>query len=181
MIATHLRTPVPARTLSLLLIALSSLALSGCLPDPVDDENDTGIENDTGNDSGDEPDVEEDTEPDVDSADDFDPQFVEIAEIVRTTCAVATCHGSSPGDTDLLFGASESNLSYARIAEVFAEYETANGDLLIVPGDAEASYLHTVVTSEDIDVIMPSPPLPPLTGEQITLITDWINGGANYQ
>lgn len=177
MIATLLRTPVPARTLSLLLIALFSLALTGCLPDPVDDENDTDIEEDTGG----EPDIEEDTEPDTDPADNFDPQFVEIAEIVRTTCAVATCHGSSPGETELLFGASESNLSYERIAEVFAEYEATTGDMLIVPGDAEASYLHTVVTSDDIDIVMPSPPLPPLTEEQVTLITDWINDGANYQ
>src|SRR5690554_4755440 len=179
MIATLVRTSVPARTLSLLLIALTSFAFSGCLPDPVDDDdNDTGSVEDTGGD----PDVEEDTEPDVDPADDFDPQFVEIAEIVRTTCAVATCHGSSPDpDTELLFGASESNLSYARIAEVFEEHESDDGGKLIVPGDADASNLHTVITSDDIDIIMPRPPLPPLTDDQIELIATWINDGANYQ
>ncbi|RAL22456.1 hypothetical protein DL240_11465 [Lujinxingia litoralis] len=181
MIATPARTAAPIRALALPLIAIASLALmTGCPPEPVDDEPDTDLIEDAG------PDVDQedaDAQPDADTdvGEDFDPDFVQIAEIVRTTCAVATCHGSSPGDTDLLFGASESNLSYARIAEVFAEYESTTGAKLIVPGDAQASYLVTVITSDDIDIVMPSPPLPPLTEEQVDLITTWINDGANYQ
>jgi hypothetical protein len=50
-------------------------------------------------------------------------------------------------------------------------------DELVLPGDADNSYLLAIITDSDPDIRMP-PRRPPLTEVEMALITQWIKSGA---
>ncbi|MEN1680429.1 MAG: PSD1 and planctomycete cytochrome C domain-containing protein [Planctomycetota bacterium] len=56
-------------------------------------------------------------------------------------------------------------------------------DWAIVPGDADSSEVIARITSDDPDVVMPPPEAKkdPLTDEEVALLREWIDSGAEYQ
>lgn len=113
---------------------------------------------------------------------DWNPQFVEIAEIVQGTCALPTCHGADPsGNTDMLFGGNQTDVSFEAIRDVFENYQADSGRALVAPGDSGESELYLAVTSDNPDILMPPYPVEPLSQAQVELIRSWIDDGANYE
>lgn len=111
--------------------------------------------------------------------DDWNPQFIEIAEITHATCAIPACHGEPSGNTPLEFGGNGDAVSLSTIQGIFESHTSENGRDLVVPGDAESSDLYQVLVSDDPDEFMPQG-LDPLSDAQIALVRGWIDDGANY-
>ncbi len=106
----------------------------------------------------------------------WDEGFVEVAEIIRSTCAAADCHGAtSAPETVLEFGADGQDLAYEDIEFVFENF--AVGDPLVDPGNPEGSLLYQSITSEDPDELMPPGQLE-LSQAQIDAVHSWIADGA---
>ncbi len=119
--------------------------------------------------------------PNQDPDDGWDQDFLQIADIVRATCAVGACHGEPMGSgTDLGFGANQESLELEAIIEVFQNYESPAGPL-VDPGNPENSQLYVTLTLDDPVLRMPQAPLPPLPDAQIELVRSWIEAGANYE
>lgn len=113
------------------------------------------------------------------SGDQWDPDFVAVADVIRTSCAVGDCHGANSNpNTVLEFGASGDNLANEDIQNVFENFEV---DVpLVDPGNPEGSQIYQYITSDDDNVRMPPPPLV-LSQDDIDTIESWIADGANYE
>ena len=85
----------------------------------------------------------------------------DILPIFITNCARGGCHDASSHQEGF----------------VFTSWETITSKDF-TPGDAEDSELYEKITEDDHDKRMPPPPYDPLTNEQITLIRNWIDQGA---
>lgn len=101
------------------------------------------------------------------------PTFTQVdEEILVPSCGFSSCHGAGTGD--LTLGAGD---DYAALVEVPSV--GSPDDVLVVPGDADASYL--VWKLEGADGIV-GEPMPPPTGgldaDRIAMVRDWIDGGA---
>lgn len=83
-----------------------------------------------------------------------------ILPILTSNCAKSGCHDAASHQEGLVLN------SYNGIMRI------------VIPGNASASKLVSVITSTSSDNIMPRPPSLPLTSSQITAIKTWINQGA---
>lgn len=116
-----------------------------------------------------------------DPNDGWDQDFLQVAQIMRATCAVGGCHGEpSSASTDLGFGANMDELTLEAIIDVFDSYEGGQGPL-VDPGNPEGSSLYVTLTLDDPVLRMPQAPLNPLPEAQIELVRAWIEAGANYE
>jgi len=137
---------------SFLTAVTSSLALlllvQGCKHEPPEAPLDPGIG------GGDDPWVEEPTP--------CDPNTIyfqqQVLPILISNCAVPGCHNTAANDNDEI---------------QITSYETLMGSGIVQDGD-----LWEAVNDNDPDKIMPRPPQSPLTAEQIALIAQWIQQGA---
>ncbi|AEL25211.1 DUF1553 domain-containing protein [Cyclobacterium marinum] len=91
----------------------------------------------------------------------------QIRPIINNKCI--SCHGGvkQSGGFSLLF-------------EEEAKMDTESGKPAIIPGDAEASEMVTRLTHHDPELRMPLGK-DPLSNEEINLIKEWINQGANWE
>lgn len=158
----------PKRVLLSLLVFCFIAALAAC-GEPAEGEdnqdNQSNANNDNGSNGNDE---------------DWDEDFLAVADIIRTSCAVAECHGQpAAAETLLEYGANGASLDLEDIQHVLQNYQSGTNPL-VDPGNADGSDLYLVLVSEDDQVIMPPPNLQPLPQSEIDTVRDWINDGANY-
>jgi hypothetical protein len=86
----------------------------------------------------------------------------QVLPILVSNCAMSGCHDAGSHQKGIVLD------SYASLM---------NSDI-VDPNDAAHSDIYEVITETDPDKIMPRPPVNPLTQEQIAIITQWINQGA---
>lgn len=145
----------------------------GAEDDPV--ENTNGNNQNSNNQNGD------NTNGQNSDLDDWDPDFVEVADVVRMNCAVGDCHGvPADDDVEIRYGANQQDVSYSVIADNFQTFESSNDRPFVDPGNAEGSELYQVLISDDPDVRMPNVG-DPLDADTIEMIRNWIDDGANYE
>lgn len=107
----------------------------------------------------------------------LDPTLTNVqAEIFTPSCAFSSCHGNAGGgaaDLDLSDGAAHAEL-------VGVEAADAPGEILVVAGDAAASYLVKKCAPEAGIVGAPMPDGSPdgLDDERLALLSAWIDAGA---
>src|SRR5690606_5255651 len=90
----------------------------------------------------------------------------EVKPIINKHCI--SCHGGVKQN---------GGLSFLFVEEAFAK--TESGKPAIVPGDAEHSELIRRLTSDDPEERMPYDS-PPLSKDEIKLLTRWVNQGAKW-
>jgi len=103
------------------------------------------------------------------------PTFTEVRDdVLLPSCGFATCHGAGGEAGDLLL---DEATSYANMVDV--ESSAAPGEILVIPGDADNSYLVKKLVGDPsiVDDAMP-PPSGGLSPESITMIQEWIDAGA---
>lgn len=86
----------------------------------------------------------------------------DVMPIIQSSCAVTGCHGG---------GSAEDGVDLTTYASIMS---TAD----VTPFNPGESDLYEAITETDPDDIMPQPPNDPLTPEQIAIILEWINQGA---
>ena len=108
------------------------------------------------------------------------PTLDQIQSVVFSpTCATAGCH-TGPAASNLPAGLDLSNAdaSFASLVNVMSAQ--AAGETLVVPGDADASYLiHKLEGTAAVGNRMPPPPASALDTATIAEIRQWITDGAN--
>lgn len=92
-------------------------------------------------------------------------------EVLVASCGFSSCHGSGTGDLTL-----DGNGSYDALVDV--ESAAAPGEILVIPGDADNSYLVKKLEAADGIVGTEMPPGGILDEERLTLVRDWIDAGA---
>jgi hypothetical protein len=107
----------------------------------------------------------------------LEPTFANVrAEVLGGSCAFSSCHGVSTGELKL----DGSQDDHARLVD--APSAAAVGEVLVVPGDPDASYLLKKLEGAD-DVV--GDPMPPsgelLDAARIDLVRRWIEAGAPAQ
>jgi len=112
---------------------------------------------------------------DADTASVGDTSFSSIRdEILVPSCGFDSCHGAGGGSGDLILDAEG---SHAALVDVPSS--AADGEILVIPGDAAGSYL--VKKLEDAggvtgDAMPPSGQL--LDADKIARVRGWIDAGA---
>jgi hypothetical protein len=99
--------------------------------------------------------------------------FTEVYEnILEPSCGFSSCHGGGAGG----FFLGDMHTTYGSL--VNAESADAEGEILVVPGDANSSYL--ILKLEDAEGIVGDamPPAQPLPKEKIERVRSWIDAGA---
>ena len=93
------------------------------------------------------------------------------SEILTPSCGFSSCHGG--GEAGLTVDAASTYLDLVNV-----ESTVVDGEIRVVPGDPDASYL--IVKLEDSDRIVDDvmPPSNPLDADAIERIRDWIAQGA---
>jgi hypothetical protein len=103
------------------------------------------------------------------------PTFTEVHErVLQVSCVFATCHkgGPSPaGDLSL-----ERDEAYANLVDVPSS--VVDGEIRVVPGDPEASYVIDKLTATMPADGDPMPPDAALEADRIELVRAWIEAGA---
>lgn len=104
----------------------------------------------------------------------FEPTFTNVrTEVLAPSCAFSTCHGSGSGYLEL-DGVPE---DFDALVDVDAF--AAQGETLVVPGDADASYLVKKLRG---DAGIVGDAMPPggveLDAARLQLVIDWIDAGA---
>ncbi len=175
------------------------LLLTGCEPEPLLDEpiSDSGdhFDQDSSwnedawwdqdialNDEVDTPETEEDIgeiEDDIEEPQADHPDFVVVADILRTSCGTAGCHGAVPQGKFQIEGGMDATNNQVRAA---LEGVTANtGEMLVEPGNAGVSGIYYRLLLEDPSRRMPPAPFTALEQENIDAISNWIDAGAPYE
>jgi hypothetical protein len=99
--------------------------------------------------------------------------FTEVeAEVLGPSCAFSSCHGAGAGELTL-----DGQADHARLVDVAAV--AAPGEVLVIPGDPDGSYL--IAKLEGHAGIVGEPMPPPAGGldpEMIELVRSWIEAGA---
>ena len=109
-----------------------------------------------------------------DSGDTSVPTFTEIQDtIFAPSCAFSTCHGDADGVADIVL---TGDAAYAALYEAPAVGK--EDAILVIPGDADNSYL--VQKMEEADDIegLPMPPAGILDEELTQMVRAWIDAGA---
>lgn len=132
---------------------ISIWTLPGCVHDPFDPVN---------------PDPTDTTEQPIDTMTGIpcDPNLVyfefEILPILKSNCAKSGCHDAASHQDGI----------------VLDNYANVIASDVIDPFDLDGSDLYEVITENDPDKRMPQPPNARLTPDQISLIAQWIQQGA---
>jgi hypothetical protein len=95
-------------------------------------------------------------------------------EVLVPTCAISACHAVGTQGSGFVLPEGEEHAAIVGVESQFAP-----GEVLVVPGDPDASYL--VLKLEDAVGIAGSPMPPPfgnLDPDQIALVRAWIDAGA---
>lgn len=101
-----------------------------------------------------------------------DVDFAQVdAEILVPSCGFSACHGSGTGGLEL-----DGDGDHAALVGVPSA--AAPGQTLVVPGDAEASYLLHKLDGRAGIVGEPMPPSGLLDAAKIAQVRAWIEGGA---
>jgi hypothetical protein len=101
------------------------------------------------------------------------------AEVFTPSCAFSTCHGGgATGGLDLTEGSAYGSLVDQPVADVEGE-GGVEGEIRVIPGDSENSYLMKKLRGDD-DIA--GDPMPPPSGgldeELIARVASWIDDGA---
>jgi hypothetical protein len=111
-----------------------------------------------------------------DSGADLEPTLANVqAEVFEKSCGFSSCHSGS-GAGGLSF---DEEVSYGELVDVPST--GAPGEILVVPGDADASYLVWKLEEREGITGDPMPQSAPLPDDKIQLIIDWINAGAKKE
>lgn len=94
------------------------------------------------------------------------------ADVFTASCAFSTCH-AAPGASGLVL---EDGTSWAALVTV--ESVDNPGAILVIPGDANGSYLVQKLRGDAGIVGDEMPAGAPLEDERIQLVVDWIDAGA---
>lgn len=96
-------------------------------------------------------------------------------EVFGKSCGFSSCHsGSGAGGLSL-----DEGMSYAELVDVPST--GAPGEILVVPGDADASYLVWKLEERAGITGDPMPQGAPLPDDKIALVIEWINAGAQKE
>jgi hypothetical protein len=95
---------------------------------------------------------------------------LKVRPLLREKCLA--CHGA---DSEKV----ESRFDLTSREKLMSGGESFGGDV-VVPGNADESYLYSMVTRTEPDFAMPPKEAEQLTEEQAWWIRDWINGGAPW-
>mgnify|MGYP001552386846 CR=1 FL=1 len=110
------------------------------------------------------------TDPGTDNpnpiGDTCDPSVVyfeqDVLPLLQANCAQSSCHDQGS----------------AQDGVVLSDYASIMSTADVRPGNPNGSDLYEVLVETDLSKRMPPPPANPLTNEQISLIFDWIDQGA---
>lgn len=103
-----------------------------------------------------------------------DPSFAnEIQPIFNSNCAISGCHSNASKSANLSLASGE---AYDNLVNVNSTQNSSKKR--VVPGDAENSYLVIKIEANQPG-ISKMPPSGSLSSNQIQLIKNWINKGAN--
>ena len=86
----------------------------------------------------------------------------DILPILRSGCAKSGCHDAASAQEDI----------------ILVDYQSTINSDVVEAFSLDDSDLFEVITEDDPDKIMPEPPNPPLSSDQINLIANWILQGA---
>jgi uncharacterized membrane protein len=115
-----------------------------------------------------------DSNADVFEADD---QFEDVAAILTANCADSGCHGDSPNGNFHIEGGT--NADFLAVRDALEDVNTLSGTPLVAAGSKDESAIYIRITS-DVGA-MPPAPNEPLTDEQVSTITRWIDDGAEFE
>jgi len=102
-----------------------------------------------------------------------EPTFTNVQATALVSCGISsTCH-TAAGAAGLSL---DEDVAYSELVDV--ESSTASGEILVIPGDADGSYLVRKL-EEAADIVGdPMPPDAPLDASAIALVREWIDAGA---
>jgi len=102
------------------------------------------------------------------------PTFTEIQDtIFMPSCAFSTCHGDADGVAGIVLTGDEAHAALYEAPAVGKD-----GAVLVIPGDADNSYLvQKMEDAEDIEGL-PMPPAGILDEELTQMVRAWIDAGA---
>lgn len=102
----------------------------------------------------------------------LEPTFTNVrSEVLVVSCAFSTCHGSGTGGLTLSDSTAPGDL-------VDVESTALPGAFLVIPGDADASYLVQKLEAASGIVGTEMPPGGTLEADRLQLVRDWIDAGA---
>lgn len=145
--------------------------------DPTPDtDSDTDVESDDTEPSGDTD--ETDASPETDDTDPPPaPTFTRVrAEVLLPSCALSSCHGKARGAPGGLRLGNAPGPDHAELVDVPATL--AEGEVLVIPGDPDRSYLVRKIEDAADIVGQSMPPGVTLSAEHKQLVRDWIAAGA---
>ncbi len=102
-----------------------------------------------------------------------EPTYAEVDAILQPSCGFSSCHGAGAGG--LTIGA-DAAANRAALVDVVADGDPTRR--LVVPEDADASYLIAKLEGADGIVGDAMPPAAPLSDDDVALIRAWIDAGA---
>lgn len=116
---------------------------------------------------------------DAANTDVFEPssQFEEVATILTSRCAQNGCHGDQPNGNFHITGGTSADA--AAVRDALEDTETLSGEPLIAAGAHDNSALYVRITA-DVGT-MPPAPNEPLSDDQISTISQWIEDGAEFE
>ena len=101
------------------------------------------------------------------------PTFTaDIQTDLVNSCGFSSCHGGSAGG--LTLDGSEGDY----LALVDAAASTADGETLVIPGDAANSYLYKILVGDGIEGDLMPPPDGGWDQDKIDAVAAWIDAGA---
>lgn len=119
------------------------------------------------------------TETDIEEQQADHPDFVVVADILRTSCGIAGCHGAIPQGNFQLEGGMDATNDQVRAA--LENVRTNGNEMLVEPGNAGVSGIYYRLLLENPTDRMPPAPFTALEQEKIDAIADWIDSGAPYE
>src|SRR5688500_12738539 len=103
------------------------------------------------------------------------PTFTRVRdEVLRTSCALAGCHASAASGNGLALVEGEEYDALVGASSAFAP-----GEVLVIPGDSDGSYVVKKITGapDIVDDPMP-PPFGNLDPRLLEVLREWIDAGA---
>lgn len=116
----------------------------------------------------------------VDSAQPIEPTLTNVqAEVFAKSCAFSTCHGEGAGSAGLSL---VDGVSYGELVGVAAEGDVETGvpagEIRVVAGDPDASYLVKKLENTAGMLGERMPQAAALDAERLALVREWISAGA---
>lgn len=100
----------------------------------------------------------------------WEPTFTNVeSQVLGPSCGFSSCHGSNTGDLTL-----DGEGDFDRLVNV----DATTGAVLVIPGDADGSYLIQKLEGTDGIEGDIMPPGGGLSADRVQLVRDWIDAGA---